>query len=190
MMNPWGRAALLVLTVILTVFVGTFTFFYVKYAHVIEDKLRHGPFANTSMLYSAPQPVMVGDPATVGELASYLHEAGYSESSTNRLGWYHLRPDAIEVNPGAEAYDAEGAVVKIVGGKVAQIISLRDHTERTIYYLEPQLITNLFDKKREKRRLVSFGDIPKVMVNAVLAAEDKHFFQHAGFDPVGILRAV
>ena len=27
------------------------------------------------------------------------------------------------------------------------------------------------------------------MVNAVLSAEDKHFFQHAGFDPVGIVRA-
>ena len=28
------------------------------------------------------------------------------------------------------------------------------------------------------------------MVNAVLSAEDKHFFQHAGFDPIGIVRAV
>ena len=28
------------------------------------------------------------------------------------------------------------------------------------------------------------------MVNAVLSAEDKHFFQHAGFDPIGIVRAI
>ncbi|MDP8990192.1 MAG: PBP1A family penicillin-binding protein, partial [Acidobacteriota bacterium] len=47
-----------------------------------------------------------------------------------------------------------------------------------------------FDQKREKRRLVRFADIPKVMVDAVLSAEDKHFFQHAGFDPMGIARAV
>ena len=38
--------------------------------------------------------------------------------------------------------------------------------------------------------MVHFDDIPKVMVDAVLAAEDKHFFQHAGFDPIGIVRAV
>ncbi|HEV2201894.1 MAG TPA: PBP1A family penicillin-binding protein [Bryobacteraceae bacterium] len=188
-MNPWGRALLLILTLIVTAFAGTFTFYYIKYAHLIEDKLRRGPFANTSMLYAAPQPVMLGDPATVGELTSYLHDAGYSEASTNRLGWYHTRPDAIEINPGADAYDPEGAVVKIEGGKVTQIISVRDHSERTLYYLEPQPITNLFDQKREKRRLVHFNDIPKVMVDAVLAAEDKHFFQHAGFDPMGILRA-
>ena len=34
-----------------------------------------------------------------------------------------------------------------------------------------------------------FNDIPQVMVNALLAAEDKHFFQHSGFDPMGIMRA-
>ncbi len=48
-------------------------------------------------------------------------------------------------------------MVKIEGGKVTQIISMRDHTERTRYDLEPQLITNLFDQKREKRRLVRFA---------------------------------
>jgi penicillin-binding protein 1B len=36
---------------------------------------------------------------------------------------------------------------------------------------------------------VHFNDIPKVVVNALLSAEDKHFFQHAGFDPIGIIRA-
>ena len=67
---------------------------------------------------------------------------------------------------------------------------MRDQSERTQYDLEPEPITNLFDQKREKRRLVRFADIPKVMVDAVLSAEDKHFFQHAGFDPMGIARAV
>jgi penicillin-binding protein 1B len=189
-MSPWGRALLIILTLLITATVGTFTFFYVRYSHVIEDKLKHGPFGNTSMLYASPQPVAVGDAATVPELANYLHDAGYSEASTNHVGWYHTRPDAIEINPGAEAYSEEGAVIKIDGGKVTQIISTRDHTSRNEYSLEPQLITNLFDQKREKRRLVQFNDIPKVMVNAVLSAEDKHFFSHAGFDPVGILRAV
>src|SRR5580693_7335201 len=94
-MSPWGRALLVTMTLLVTATVRTFTFFYVKYSHVIEDKLRHWPFANTSMLYASPQPVMLGDPATVAELASYLHEAGYTEASTNRLGWYHLRPNAI-----------------------------------------------------------------------------------------------
>jgi penicillin-binding protein 1B len=188
--NPWGRAFLIAFLVTSSVSVGVFTFYYHKYAQIIEDKLRNGPFANTSMLYAAPQPVMVGDQTQPEEIVDYLRRTGYTESNRNRLGWYHERPDAVEINPGPEAYDNEGAVIKIDRGKVTQIISLRDHTQRTEYDLEPEPITNLFDQKREKRRLVRFADIPKVMVNAALSAEDKHFFQHAGFDPIGIARAI
>ncbi|MDP9172062.1 MAG: PBP1A family penicillin-binding protein [Acidobacteriota bacterium] len=190
MTNSWGRAFLIAFLVLSSVSVGVFTFYYHKYAKIIEDKLRNGPFANTSMLYAAPQPVMLGDQTEPDEIADYLRRTGYTESNRNRLGWYHERPDAVEINPGPEAYDNEGAVIKIDRGKVTQIISLRDHTQRTEYDLEPEPITNLFDQKREKRRLVRFADIPKVMVNAALSAEDKHFFQHAGFDPMGIARAI
>ena len=85
------------------------------------------------------------------------------------MGWFLVRSDGVEINPGPDAYDPEGAVIKVAAGHVTQIISLRDHTERTQYLLEPELISNLYDKKREKRRIVAFEDIPKVMVNAVLA---------------------
>ena len=55
--------------------------------------------------------------------------------------------------------------------------------------MEPQLITNLSGASREKRRMVKFADIPMVLVQAVTSAEDKHFFQHAGFDPVRVIKA-
>ena len=38
--------------------------------------------------------------------------------------------------------------------------------------------------------MVKFHDIPKVLVDAVTSIEDKRFFQHAGFDPIRILKAV
>jgi penicillin-binding protein 1B len=175
----------------LAIGVGVFSYYYVKYGRMIEDKLAAGPFASTSQLYAAPRPVMVGDDGQLQEIASYLRRCGYTESNTtSRVGWYHLRPDAIEINPGPDAYDSEGATIKVDKGKVTQIISLRDHTERTRFLLEPELMTNLFDRGRVKRRVVKYDQIPKVMVDALLSAEDKHFFQHKGFDPVGIVRAV
>jgi len=189
LLNPWGKYLILAIALAMTLSVGAFTYYYVKYARMIEEKLKAGPFANTSLLYAAPQPVMLGDESRPEEIASYLRRCGYSEASTDRQGWYRIRPDAIEITPGPEAYDQEGAVIKIEHGRVTGIISLRDHTERTQYLLEPELITNLFDHKREKRRIVHYGDIPKVMVEAILSAEDKHFFQHSGFDPIGIVRA-
>jgi Membrane carboxypeptidase/penicillin-binding protein len=96
----------------------------------------------------------------------------------------------VEIFPGPDSYfDQEEGVLKLQGGKVKQIISLRDNTARTQYLLEPELITNLFDKNREKRRIVKFRDIPPRLIQAVTSIEDKRFFQHSGFDPLRILKA-
>ncbi|MCU1339694.1 MAG: penicillin-binding protein family [Bryobacterales bacterium] len=187
--NPWGRTFIIAFLLLGMTATGVFSYYYLQYSRMIDGELKAGPFSNATLLYASPRPVLVGEQITGPDIAAYLRQCGYSQSNTSRMGWYLVRPDAIEVNPGPDAYDPEGAVIKIAGGKVNQIISLRDHTERTQYLLEPELISNLYDKKREKRRIVAFDDIPKVMVNAVLAAEDKHFFSHAGFDPIGIVRA-
>ena len=190
LLTRWGRAALYLGALTLTLAIGTFTYFYVKYSRITDEKLRSGPFSNMSVLYAAPRPVLLDEPARAEEIAEYLRRCQYSESNSSRAGWYRVRPDGIEINPGPDAYDHEGAVIKIAGGRVTQIISLADHTDRNVFMLEPELLTNLFDSKREKRRIVHFEDIPKVMVDAVLSAEDKHFFQHPGIDPIGLVRAV
>jgi penicillin-binding protein 1B len=55
--------------------------------------------------------------------------------------------------------------------------------------IEPELITNLFDSAREKRRFVRYEDLPPLLVHAILSAEDKRFFEHGGFDFVRIFGA-
>src|SRR6185437_7628924 len=43
--------------------------------------------------------------------------------------------------------------------------------------------------KKEERLIVSFAEIPRVLVNAVVSAEDKRFFQHSGLDMRRIVKA-
>ena len=188
--RPLGKALLALFVFFATVGLSVFTFYYVKYARMIDEKLAGGPFANTSKLYAAPQVLNLGDETTAEEIVAQLRRAGLNESRNNRLGWYLLRPAEVEIFPGADAYvQQEAGAIKLADGRIAQIISLRDNTERTQYALEPELITNLFDRNREKRRLVRFEDIPKTLVHAVISAEDKRFFHHAGFDPLRILKS-
>src|SRR6185437_7756748 len=92
--------------------------------------------------------------------------------------------------PGADSYfQQEPAAIRFNKTKIGRIISLRDNTDRPRYALEPQLVTNLHDSKREKRRDVRYEDIPVTLRNAILSAEDHRFFTHSGFDPVSIARA-
>jgi penicillin-binding protein 1B len=190
-LNPWGRAFLIAFILVNTIGLLTFTYYYVKYAKMIEEKLAAGPFANTSLLFAAPQVVMVGDQMAPNDVVAELRRSNYSDvRNTSRMGWYNVRSDAIEIYPGPDSFFLqEEAVIKFAGPKVKQIISLTDNSERTQYLLEPELITNLFDRNREKRRIVRFQEIPKTLVNAVISAEDKRFFQHSGFDPIRIIKS-
>jgi len=169
----------------------SFAAIWIHYSRLVDEKLKKGPFTQTAQLYAAPEPVSVGDPLTQDELVEALRRRGYTTDRSNRIGWYHVRSDGVEIFPGVDAYPhSEPGVIFLDKGMVVRIISNRDNTERPRYFLEPELVTNLHDRRREKRRLVRFNDIPKVLIHAVISAEDKRFFDHAGFDPVRILRTL
>ena len=188
--NPFGKAVVIGGGLILFGGISTFLYFYAHYAALVDDKLARGAYSNTSRLFAMPQSVSVGDQISSEEIVNTLTSAGYGTSRGSRMGRYQLNSDGVEVYPGVDSYfQPEAHAVTIANGKVERIVSLQDNTERTRFSLEPELITNLFDRNREKRRIVKFEDIPPVLRNAVLSAEDKRFFQHVGLDPLRILKS-
>ncbi|HXS93052.1 MAG TPA: PBP1A family penicillin-binding protein [Candidatus Limnocylindrales bacterium] len=190
-LSPAGRIAIAASALFIIVFLGVFLYFYSKYSHVIDEKLRNGPYPNASKIFSAPETVAVGDAGTPEGVAAQLRRSGYSESRGNPVGYFSLHPNSIEIFPGPDSYfDQEAGLIKFNTAKIAQIVSLQDNTARNEYQLEPQLITNVSGAGREKRRYVKFQDLPHVLVEAVTSAEDKRFFQHSGFDPIRIVKAM
>jgi penicillin-binding protein 1B len=189
-LGPVGRILIMVGTLFVIVVLAAFTYFYARYSKVIDEKLRAGPFANNAKIFAAPESVGVGDPLSPNDIAAQLRRSGYSESRGNSIGYFQPGPTEISIFPGPDSYfDQEAGVIKFAGGRISQIVSLQDNTSRSQYQLEPQLITNLSGPSREKRRMVKFADIPTLLVQAVTSAEDKHFFQHSGFDPVRVVKA-
>ena len=56
--------------------------------------------------------------------------------------------------------------------------------------LDTPLLTALTTGEREKRRPVALSAIPDRVVQAVLAVEDRRYYEHPGVDPIAIIRAV
>ncbi len=189
-LHPAGKTLLAVVVLALAAGAGIFVHFYKLYSKTIDERLNGGPYNSTARIFAAPDSVSVNDKSSPSEIAAALRRAGYNENRNNPVGSYTVTPDSIDIFPGAEAYfDQEPATIKFVGGRITRIVSLRDNTPRPLYELEPQLITNLYDRNREKQRIVHYDDIPPVLRDAILSAEDKRFFQHSGFDPIGIVRS-
>ncbi len=166
-----------------------FVVFYVKYGRLIDKRLVAGPFSETVDVYAAPLRVAPGDAFSPDEILAGLRRSGYTTSHSNSVGWYSATGDTITIFPARDSHSGvQPAVLEFKGGKISRIASPVDHKTRTAYELPPALITNISDR-REQRRLVHFADIPPVLVQAVTSVEDKHFFHHTGFDLFRILKA-
>jgi penicillin-binding protein 1B len=188
--DPVIRAALMIFLIVATGLGGFFCYFYIKYDRIIAQRFRTPVFSNSAKIYALPRTVHDGDKADAREIAALLRRAGYSDKDgQSPLGSFHLEKDGIEITPGPESYHSpEAAHISIQDGQVDRIVSKGN--ELSAYELEPQLVTALFDsEQRSKRQVVKYADIPKVMVDSVLAIEDRRFFEHSGINFVRTVEA-
>ena len=176
-------------------FMATFAFLYVKYEGIVDRRMSGQIFNNTAKIYARPQIVQVGDKLSAAEIVGYLRRAGYSEQgkeAESPVGQFRLSGGSLEVIPGEESFHAtETATLHFDGGKVSAIsLAGRGSQAASAYELEPQMITSLFGSQdRSKRQLVTFDEIPKDLVNATIAIEDRRFFQHSGVNYYRLMEA-
>ena len=107
------------------------------------------------------------------------------------MGTYRESDSGITIFPGPQSYHAQdSATIQVKNGMVDSIAD--DHGQPLASYeLEPVLITGLSeDANRTKRRLITYDEIPQNLVHAVLAIEDRRFFEHSGVNYFRLVEAV
>ena len=80
-------------------------------------------------------------------------------------------------------------MVMLASDRLPALDELTDYRPKVplrIYSAEGELLGEYGD---ERRSVVRIGEVPALMKNAVLAAEDSRFFEHGGIDFKGIARA-
>ncbi len=181
------------LMVVIVFFAAVFGFYYSKYKHIVDERLQKPLFENTAKIYAAPRELRPGQHFTTAELAQQLRAAGYSidgEGRTSPMGTYALNDNSITVHPGPQSYHApDGATITISRGVVQRITSDQGQP-LAAYELEPLLITGLSDQNRTKRRLITYDELPRYLVPAVLAIEDRRFFEHGGVNYYRMAEAI
>ena len=152
-----GLAILLTGTAILT-------YYYIQFGHLIDERLTGHIYQNTSRVYSAPGRIYTGEPLRSGDLASYLLRAGYQESQlAGSPGQFHATASMVEITPSTESYFQGRNALRVEFRGLANFAhraARRRHANSTRREIEPELITNLFDSSREKRRVVRYEDLP------------------------------
>ena len=180
----WKLLRIVLVLVVAAIVVGAavFAYFYHEYQGMVSERLKQGPlFASVAQIYAAPQEVRPGQQRTADEIAASLRRAGYNTNSD--MGTFRLQGETIQVKPGAQSYLAADGATIVTSDGVVKTITAEDGAPLAGYKLEPQLITALSEgSSRTKRLMVTYDQIPPQMVQAVLAIEDRRFFEHGGIN--------
>ena len=81
--------------------------------------------------------------------------------------------------------------IEFADGKVA-LLQERGNTDRDLPLLriEPPVIGGIYPGHNEDRALLKLAQVPKPLIDALIAVEDRKYYSHWGIDPRGIARAL
>ena len=152
---------------------------------IVDERLKQPLFANTAKIYAAPREVRPGQKLTVqlhrqrtarGRLHRRRRVAAFAAGHLQRR-----RAAASRCTPARSRITRRTAPPSTSASGVVQSITDDHGQPLSSYELEPLLITGLSeDANRTKRRLITYDEIPPNLVQAVLAIEDRRFFEHGG----------
>jgi penicillin-binding protein 1B len=188
------------LAVVLVSFVAGFTttIYVVSLDRRVRERFEGMRFRLPSRVYSAPAILYPGLDWKLVDLRGTLDRLGYREA----LGTRNLPPGqyawgAHRVRVHLRAFEhpsrpepARDVVLRLRGSTIAQIRSLPEGAEMGAILLEPEQIGAYYGPHREQRELVQLEQLPRHLVDAVLAVEDQRFDSHPGIDLQRIVGAL
>jgi penicillin-binding protein 1B len=152
-----------------------------------------------SKIYSDSYHLYVGVNLRFDDFTEKLRRLGYYETvgSPKTQGAYHINAGEGSVDIFLHDFDFPTEKIKgypvrisLQGNTVTRIEDLANKTEKFDLELEPEVVTGLYQRIWQERRVVKLGEVPPLLVKSILAIEDERFYSHVGVDPIGILRAM
>jgi penicillin-binding protein 1B len=168
------------------------TVFWVSYGHMIDKRLGGGEERPVPRIFGRPFELRQGQGLSPLQLEERLNDVGYAERpKPDEPGQFAMGPNLIVFIPRPTGREAPQPVrvefSRSASPVVSKLVTLTGKPIPTVT-LEPPLLTAF--APGEKRRYTPLASIPRWMVDAVIAIEDRRFFEHPGVDPIGAMGAL
>ncbi|MGB7220568.1 MAG: PBP1A family penicillin-binding protein [Vicinamibacterales bacterium] len=197
----WVRRTAAVLAIPFVVGCFAAGYFYVNVTDLIDARLRGERDTVFPRVFARPLELRLGQSLTERQLVDRLNDLGYAERpKVEQPGEFTILGGTVAIKPRGPEF--KGQVVRVTfqrpGSRRAptarppdRVLALELGTRaRETVTLDASVLTSLINGEREKRRPVALSVIPPHMVQAVLAIEDRRFYEHPGIDPIGMGGAV
>ncbi|MBL4671845.1 MAG: transglycosylase domain-containing protein, partial [Arenicella sp.] len=176
------------------------TLAYTVYLDVTIRKQFEGQkWALPAHVYARPLELYLGQKFDRALVQAELDELGYVDRpSLDRVGSFRFGQNELAIYQREfRFWDGLRPQQKIrlqLGDDRIQAISVESNSgelsETEIVRLEPRLFGSVSPLSHEDRTLVKLEDIPRSLIDGLLANEDRQFYSHFGVNPMGIARAM
>ena len=163
----------------------------------IESRFSGRRWDIPSRVFSDTVILMPGQGISPDSLKDKLKALGYREAAAKPRQKGEMKVSGSDIDiflhdlkiPGLER---PGLPVRISfhDGSIQSILALVGNKALPMIELEPEEVMLFYGDEHERRRLITLDQAPQNLINAVLSAEDRHFYTHYGLDPLGMLRAL
>ena len=160
----------------------------VRFSQIVDAKLQGKQVDRPSQVYASPFELRKAQRLSSEELTDVLNALGYRRESSAQPGTFEEASGEIRIRRTGRLAAPVGVTFEQLW--ISELRELRSGVGLSRVELEPVPVATLFGENRTKRRWVALASLPDHVVHAVLATEDRRFFDHTGLDPIGILRAL
>jgi penicillin-binding protein 1B len=149
-----------------------------------------------AQIYARPLELSVKEEISRNEIIEELELLGYRRvNKAEFTGEYQYAKNNFIVQRRAfhfpDGFQGQTSLsLTLKNGRVDKIVNLNSGQPIASFRLEPWLVTRLIRDGKEDRMLVSLGQVPSQLIDALLLVEDKDFYRHHGIAPLSILRAL
>ena len=182
----------LVVLIFLLIFLGI----YVSSLDVqVREQFEGKRWALPARVYARPLEVYTGRRISANMMIQELKALGYRKTRTlNEPGQYqYTKNNIIIITRGFKFWDgtdpSRQVQIHFADNQVDSVSELQPERQLTLLRLEPRLIGKIHPTQHEDRILVRLANVQKSLIDAIIAMEDRRFFQHWGISLRGLVRA-
>ncbi|WP_284218704.1 penicillin-binding protein 1B [Agaribacter marinus] len=189
----WFKKHFFKLALVIIVLIGSYLFYIDAQ---IKERFAGNKWEVPAQVYARPLVLTLQQEITPHEVEDELTLLGYRKvNKVKQVGEYTITQHSVKIYRRAFEYIALDAPERMVeiewqNKRIHQIRLPHTKQQSRRIMLEPWLVSRLVGGLDEDRMLLLDEDIPEMLKVALLAVEDKDFYEHHGIAPLGIIRAL
>ena len=170
--------------------------YLIKLDRTITHKFEGKRWDIPAKVYSQPLELYQGANVDNSTIKTWLELLNYqSNKAYDRTGTYRKSGNTYYIHTRGFTYsssdiDTEQVIKMTIAGNKIESIQSTLPAKSGIIRLEPVSIGGIYPDSNEDRMVVSLDEVPQPLIDALIATEDRGFYEHKGVSIRGIARAV